>query len=99
MIHARSDYNGRIIDITGGIPKDEPVFLLRGQDKLAPLVVAFWAVLLILEGGNLGAALMAYRHSKRMRDYNPEGKKLPDVPPEVLRTSGLPPIASFDLGE
>lgn len=99
MIHARPDYNGRIIDIANEIPKDEPVFLLRGQDRLAPLVVKIWSVLLVLEGGSLGAAMMAYRHAKRMSDYNPENKKLPDVPPDVLKASGLPPTAIFDLGE
>lgn len=42
MKHARDDYN-RIQDPSGLIPKDEPVFLLRGQDKLAPGVVLTWA--------------------------------------------------------
>jgi hypothetical protein len=35
MIHAREDYNQRIQDSAGIIPDDEPVFLLRAQDRLA----------------------------------------------------------------
>jgi len=42
MKHARQDYN-RIQDSEGLIPEDEPVFLLRGQDTVAPGVVRFWA--------------------------------------------------------
>jgi len=38
MKHARPDYD-RIQDPAGLIPKYEPVFLLRGQDKLAWHVV------------------------------------------------------------
>lgn len=34
MKHSRKDY-AHIQDTTGKIPHDEPVFLLRGQDKLA----------------------------------------------------------------
>ena len=34
MLHARKDYNFRIQDSDGKIPRDEPVFLLRAQDKL-----------------------------------------------------------------
>lgn len=45
MIHAREDYN-RIQDPAGLIPVDEPVFLLRAQDLLAPTTVRRWAELL-----------------------------------------------------
>jgi len=44
MIHARTDYD-RIQDPAKLIPDDEPVFLLRGQDKLAWIAVWFYAVL------------------------------------------------------
>lgn len=42
MIHARKDYN-RIQDPSGIIPEDEPVFLLRAQDKTAAQIVRLWA--------------------------------------------------------
>lgn len=44
MKHAREDYN-RIQDPEHKIPEDEPVFLLRGQDKVAASAVRYWAVL------------------------------------------------------
>jgi hypothetical protein len=42
MKHARKDYN-RIQDPANLIPADEPVFLLRAQDRTAAKVVRFWA--------------------------------------------------------
>lgn len=42
MKHAREDYN-RIQDPENKIPQDEPVFLLRGQDKTAPQILRLWA--------------------------------------------------------
>lgn len=42
MLHARKDYNEDKID---SIPKDEPVFLLRAQDKTAAKVVRYWSAL------------------------------------------------------
>lgn len=42
MKHARSDYD-RIQDPANLIPEDEPVFLLRGQDRYAAEAVRAWA--------------------------------------------------------
>jgi hypothetical protein len=42
MKHARDDYN-RIQDPAGIIPADEPVFLLRGQDKFAAETLRYYA--------------------------------------------------------
>lgn len=42
MKHAREDYN-RFQDPENKIPENEPVFLLRGQDKTAPATLRFWA--------------------------------------------------------
>jgi len=49
MIHARQDYNNRIQDSANIIPATEPVFLLRGQDKLAPQILREYARLLEIE--------------------------------------------------
>ena len=46
MRHARPDYN-RFQDPLNLIPADEPVFLLRGQDKLAPSTLRHWGNLAI----------------------------------------------------
>lgn len=40
MLHARKDYNEGKVDT---IPEDEPVFLLRAQDKTAADTVRYWA--------------------------------------------------------
>ena len=42
MRHAREDY-ARIQDPEGRIPVDEPVFLLRGQDRIAAIAVRIYA--------------------------------------------------------
>lgn len=44
MRHAREDYN-RIQDPSGLIPLDEPVFILRGQDRFASDTVRYYATL------------------------------------------------------
>lgn len=44
MKHARRDYD-RIQDPSGKIPADEPVFLLRAQDRTASQAVRFWIML------------------------------------------------------
>ena len=80
MKHAREDYN-RIQDPAGLIPENEPVFLLRAQDKHAPEVVAFWASLVHREGGDGEIANMAMRQSRAMKDWqHAHGKKVPDLP-------------------
>jgi len=47
MKHGRKDYESiqdmRDLNDEGVIPEDEPVFLLRAQDKTAAETVAFWA--------------------------------------------------------
>ena len=39
MKFTREDYNRRIVDIEGKIPDNEPVFLLRAQDKFSSLTL------------------------------------------------------------
>lgn len=80
MKHARSDYN-RIQDPEGKIPDDEPVFLLRGQDKVAPHIVELWA----LVAKNVGCAeniyVAALGQAQCMREWQQEhGSKIPDMP-------------------
>lgn len=77
MRHARGDYN-RIQDPTGAIPYKEPVFLVRGQDKIAHLAVRFWAVVNYLTGGSSNASSIAWQHAKDMRRW--PTKKSCDLP-------------------
>ena len=89
MKHAREDYN-RIQDPAGIIPEDEPVFLLRGQDKLAPMTLEYWAHLLedqVLRTSDsdkihnlLTMAGKANKQAQAMRDWQENNKaKLPDL--------------------
>lgn len=96
MKHAREDYN-RIQDPAGLIPENEPVFLLRAQDKHAPEVVAFWASLVHREGGDGEIANMAMRQSRAMKDWqHAHGKKSPDLPDETVpQPVKQAPIKSF----
>lgn len=78
MKHARSDYN-RIQDPEGLIPEDEPVFLLRAQDRTAARVVRYWAYLQEQEyDGDPEAIDLAKGHADLMSRW--ERKKTADVP-------------------
>jgi len=80
MKHARSDYD-RIQDPDGKIPEDEPVFLLRGQDIVAPFVVEEWALIAHSRGADDDIVQHAYEHARLMRQWQAEhGGKIPDMP-------------------
>jgi len=80
MIHARKDYN-HIQDPSGKIAKDEPVFLLRAKDVLAPGCMMLWANELIARGGDKIMASMVINHAVKMTDWQElNGGKLPDLP-------------------
>ena len=65
MKFTRDDYNKRIIDKAGKIPDDEPVFLLRAQDKYAPSTLRQYAQLL-QEDGNPEMAEELRAHARQM---------------------------------
>lgn len=80
MIHARNDYN-HIQDSTGKIKEDEPVFLLRAKDMLAPHILILWAEELISRGGDKAMAKMVTDHAVKMINWQEQnGCKLPDLP-------------------
>ncbi len=80
MKHAREDYN-RIHDPWGKIPEDEPVFLLRGQDELAPGILIRWAEELLGRGGDPKMAEMVSQHANEMLEWQRTHiSKLPDLP-------------------
>jgi len=76
MKHAREDYN-RIQDPAGLIPADEPVFLLRGQDKHAAATVRAWANAAAGAGGDPQMILLALEHADLMDAW--PAKKRPDL--------------------
>ena len=81
MRHARENYDERIQDSKNLIPEDEPVFLLRGQDALAPSLLLDWASRMRSLGGDPTMADMVRAHANSMiRWQNENGVKVPDLP-------------------
>ena len=81
MIHAREDYDDRIQDNAGLIPEKEPVFLLRGQDALAPSLLLDWASRMRSLGGDPKMADLVRNQAHRMIIWqNENGVKIPDLP-------------------
>lgn len=76
MRHAGEDYQ-HIQDSKMNIPEDEPVFLLRAQDKCAWETVLHWANLVEEKGGDPKSAAKARRQAEKMREWEPQ--KLPDM--------------------
>ncbi len=80
MLHARKDYM-HIQDETNKINKDEPVFLLRAKDELAPKVIRYWTSLLFDKVGNTPAYLATIKQADLMEKWQKEnGSKTPDTP-------------------
>lgn len=80
MKFGRDDYNRRIVDLENKIPEDEPVFLLRAQDKLSPRLLLMWATELRLKGGDPNMAREAEDHAQAMIQWQNEHKcKTPDM--------------------
>lgn len=80
MFHIRPDYN-RIQDPDGKIPDDEPVFLIRGQDKVAAKVLNYYAMCAAEEGASLELVNMVNEQAKNMREWNEKIRcKTPDLP-------------------
>jgi hypothetical protein len=63
------------------IPADEPVFLLRGQDRHAAETVMFWAERVETAGGDPDIVRVAREHAAKM-DAWPK-KKAPDLPTQA----------------
>lgn len=83
MRHARADYD-RIQDPARLIPENEPVFLLRGQDRNAAAAVRHYAALVRMNappGGEAEAQRIAEASEKQAArmDVWPK-KKNPDMP-------------------
>ena len=68
MIHAREDYN-RIQDPENKIGEDEPVFLIRAKDVVAPEVVLIWGVLNQMVGGDPELTTKAYDWGMKMKEW------------------------------
>ena len=58
------------------MPKDEPVFILRGQDLLAPSAILYWCWLHEAHGGSAKKRTDAVLAAAELMRW--ERKKLPD---------------------
>lgn len=58
------------------IPDDEPVFVLRAQDILAPIAVRFYAELVQGATGDYRKSIEIHNIASRMANWKP--RKLPD---------------------
>jgi len=83
MRHAREDYN-RIQDPAGEIPEDEPVFLIRGKDIVAPKVIRHWAWRAHEEGADEDVVTRALEWARHIEEWQAENQKwdTPDLPDE-----------------
>lgn len=79
MQHARTDYQGRVVDVEGKIPENEPVFLIRGQDAVGAEAVRAWATLNELAGGDSVLTRLARAQADRMDEW--PFRKLADLHP------------------
>jgi hypothetical protein len=80
MKHARHDYD-RIQDPAGLIPEEEPVFLLRAQDELAPATVLRWSEMAIAAGCDMRIVVAAMRQAAEMVEWQRKhGSFVPDMP-------------------
>ena len=80
MKHARKDYD-RIQDPSGKIPVNEPVFLLRGQDLMAPDTVRFWADAAEQAGADPAIVMVAREQAIKMEWWQRHTRfKVPDMP-------------------
>jgi hypothetical protein len=80
MLHARSDYQNRIVDNAeeNPIPENEPVFLLRYWIKLnRALIIADKKKGIQISEGRRKALVLAEAHAYKMDEWTP--KKTADV--------------------
>lgn len=68
MLHPHKKY-AHIQDPTGMIPEDEPVFILRAGDQIAPMVVRYWADRNDHAGGDPAVSQQAKDHADKMERW------------------------------
>lgn len=79
MRHLRQKY-ASLIDPTNRFGKDEPVFVLRAKDVLAPQVLRHWAYSLIAAGGDARMAKGVLWWADQFEAWAAQnGHKLPDL--------------------
>lgn len=65
---------------------DEPMFVLLGRDKHAPLLVGLWAELREMDGEDSAKLTEAYYCAAKMREFRKEREKRKATPPSEDKT-------------
>jgi hypothetical protein len=79
MLHARKDYQ-RIQDPKNLIPSDEPVFLMRAQDKLFITMLVIYRMLAKMQGCSPKMLQTISKHIEITKLYNIDHPtKIPDL--------------------
>ncbi len=79
MKHARPDYE-RFQDPAGLIPADEPVLLIRGQDKAAPATLRSYVTHARFFGAGEDLLQAVLQQADRMEDWQRQNtSKTPDL--------------------
>lgn len=85
MLHARADYQSRIQDRAQLIPADEPVFLIRAQDKAAVPAAEAWCAEAERIGTDPQLVALVRHHIERVKAWQGKhGAKVPDLPSGLL---------------
>lgn len=88
MKHARPDYD-LIQDPRGKIPKDEPVFLLRGQDPKAQACMRLWCELAAKDGSDPRLTTLVQNHIALVDEWQRKIRVKPsDLPNDPNPSTG-----------
>lgn len=104
MRHARRSYQ-TIQDSSGRIPEDEPVFVLRAKDRVAPVVMRIYADLARAAGADPKFIETVELWSRQMETYAFSvygGGKVPDAPIHDFITTpndAIPLAVDLAVGE
>lgn len=80
MDFGRKDYNENIHEIIDQAPSDEPVFLLRGSDKLAPTLIASYVKELVMAGVDQDIIDSAVSQCRKMIEWQERnGSRVTDL--------------------
>jgi hypothetical protein len=72
-------------ELLAGLPEDEPIFVLRGQDCVAPRAVGAWTCFAQeagADGPTVGSGIHTEDEMRRWQDKYPSRVRVPTTPPQ-----------------
>jgi hypothetical protein len=91
MFHARPDY-ALLQDPRGKIPRDEPVYLLRGQDQKAQACLKLWCDLAVKDGSDPALIEATRQQILRMDNWQLKFAKKKSDMPKVAEPGTTPEV-------